>query len=433
MDARGEPLSDPLRHGPGVLVLPAVAVDVAGPASLLAWAALLCVSALIATSFAALGSHYPDSGGVSSFVGRAFGDSAATVVGWWLVAAVPAGVVAGAVTAAGYLGAVFHATRPALIGIAVSVLGAVYGANLLRLRVSARAQVVLTALVVAMLVMVLVVSAPHVDPDNATPFAPHGLAGVGSAAAVLFTCVCGWEATANLSADFTSARQVRRTALVSVVVVVVLYAGLAVCTVGVLGAQAGRAPAPLMRLLGSTESAWTAGAVSMTAVLLTVAASVTFVAASARTALSVARRRHPTLLMATHHSALQRSVTRQSAAAAVVAAAVALTPSLVTVETLMRIFAVLLACVTLAGLAAAVRLLPTVRHRGCAVTAALAVGAVTVFAGLFLLAPAAVATAAMLARRRRSPEPSSPPLQEKGSRIDDATSLYAASMKAQIR
>jgi amino acid efflux transporter len=68
--------------GTGVIALPALAAETAGPASLLAWLALIALSVPLATTFAALGARYPDSGGVSTYVRRAFGGRAAAVVGW---------------------------------------------------------------------------------------------------------------------------------------------------------------------------------------------------------------------------------------------------------------------------------------------------------------------------------------------------------------
>ena len=59
--------------GTGVISLPALAVGAAGPASLLAWAALLLLSVPLATTFAALGARYPDGGGVSTYARQAFG------------------------------------------------------------------------------------------------------------------------------------------------------------------------------------------------------------------------------------------------------------------------------------------------------------------------------------------------------------------------
>src|SRR5690349_4150064 len=54
--------------GTGVIALPALAADIAGPASLLAWLALVLLSAPLAATFAALGARYPDAGGVATYV-----------------------------------------------------------------------------------------------------------------------------------------------------------------------------------------------------------------------------------------------------------------------------------------------------------------------------------------------------------------------------
>ena len=65
--------------GTGVIALPALAADVAGPASLLAWLALVILSIPLAATFSALGALYPDAGGVSTYVRKAFGSRAAGV------------------------------------------------------------------------------------------------------------------------------------------------------------------------------------------------------------------------------------------------------------------------------------------------------------------------------------------------------------------
>ena len=89
--------------GTGVISLPALAVQAAGPASLLAWVALLLLSVPLATTFAALGARYPDGGGVSTYARRAFGARAATVVGWCFYFAIPIGAPTAAGFAAAYV------------------------------------------------------------------------------------------------------------------------------------------------------------------------------------------------------------------------------------------------------------------------------------------------------------------------------------------
>src|SRR5919201_4395352 len=77
--------------GPGLLLVPSLAAQTAGPASIVAWAALLLLSAPLAITFAALGVRYPVAGGVSAYVREAFGDTAAAVTGIWFMTAVVIG------------------------------------------------------------------------------------------------------------------------------------------------------------------------------------------------------------------------------------------------------------------------------------------------------------------------------------------------------
>ena len=62
--------------GPGVLLLPALAAQAAGPASVLAWAGLLAASLAIAATFAALGVRHPVAGGAAAYVRAAYGRGA---------------------------------------------------------------------------------------------------------------------------------------------------------------------------------------------------------------------------------------------------------------------------------------------------------------------------------------------------------------------
>ena len=71
--ARGAALYIGALLGPGLLLLPGLAAAQAGPASLLAWAGLLGLSALFAVVFAALGRAFPSAGGVIGYVSAGLG------------------------------------------------------------------------------------------------------------------------------------------------------------------------------------------------------------------------------------------------------------------------------------------------------------------------------------------------------------------------
>src|SRR5260221_11673252 len=78
--------------GPGLLLLPGLAAAEAGPASILAWLALLVLSGLFAAVFSALGRHNPSAGGVIGYVTAGLGPRAGLATGWMFLA----GVVCGA-------------------------------------------------------------------------------------------------------------------------------------------------------------------------------------------------------------------------------------------------------------------------------------------------------------------------------------------------
>src|SRR5438874_2987726 len=80
--------------GPGLLLVPALAVQAAGAASIVAWAGLLVLSAPLAITFAALGVRHPVAGGVSAYVREGLGENAAAVTGAWFLTAVMIGAPA---------------------------------------------------------------------------------------------------------------------------------------------------------------------------------------------------------------------------------------------------------------------------------------------------------------------------------------------------
>ena len=100
-------------------------------------------------------------------------------------------------------------------------------------------QLGLAAVLAALLLVAIVTALPEGRADHWTPFAPHGWAAVGTAASLLMLSFIGWEAVSHLAGELRDpARQLPRAILSALAVVVVLYLGLAVATVGVLGTSA---------------------------------------------------------------------------------------------------------------------------------------------------------------------------------------------------
>lgn len=383
--------------GPGVLALPALAAGAAGPASLVAWAVLLCASIPVAASFAALGAAHPDGGGVAHFARLAFGDRLAAAVGWWFLGAVPVGVTAAALMGGDYIAAATGAAPGTAVLAGAALLVVSFALNAAGLRSTGRVQVVTAAILVALLAVTILVSAGRVRAASFTPFLPHGWSGVAGGANILFFAFAGWEAVTHLSADFADPRRTlpRATAL-TLGLIIALYLGLAVVTIGVLGPAAGTAPVPLLLLLRGSFGVIGTVLTTAAAVLLTFGAINAYLASGARLGAALGRDRMlPRWLVG--ETLPDREPRRSLGFLAVCCVLVALPviADIVTLGSLVRVTAALLAAVTLTGTLAGARLLRG-RQRYTAAAASAFIAIVLACCGRFTLAPAVVGTAAVL-------------------------------------
>ncbi len=188
--------------GAGVLVVPGIALELAGPASLLAWAILSLASLPIAVTFARFSARYPSAGGVSFLVRKAFGWRPGTAIGLFLLFLNLATNPILGLAAARYLSALFGWEGQGAIllgGFAVMSIGV--ATNMLGILVASRVQFALVITLVVGLVTVAAVSAPAAEADRLTPFAPNGWWAVGAAIVVCFFSFFGWENVAHAAEE----------------------------------------------------------------------------------------------------------------------------------------------------------------------------------------------------------------------------------------
>ena len=288
--AQGTALSVGAVLGTGVISMPALAGAVAGPASLIAWVALILLSAPLAWTFAALGARHPDGGGVSTYVRLAFGPHAAAAVGWCFYFAVMLGTAPAVAFAGGYVADLVGGGRRTMLATFGLILAVAFTMNWLGLRISGRAQLGLTGTLAALLVVTAVAALPHARLANLTPFAPHGWTGVGAAAALLVWGFAGWEAVSSLSGEYRNPRRdVPLATAAAVVIVGVLYLAVAVMSVLVLGPAIGDSPAPLADLLAAGVGGPVREITAVVAVLLTLGAVNAYLAGASRLGAALAR------------------------------------------------------------------------------------------------------------------------------------------------
>jgi amino acid efflux transporter len=239
--------------GTGILVLPGLAAAAAGPASIVAVAAVLVLSIPLAGTFAALAARYPDAGGVASFVRRALGGTAARMTGYWFFFGVCVGAPVLAVLGGEYVVAVLGVDRSAVPIIGFAVFVPPFISNWFGVRVAGWVQFVLTGLLIAVVVGVVAVTFPAVDTSNFQPFLPNGWAGVGVAISLFVWAFAGWEVGTHIAGEFRNPRRTIPIATaIALVVVGAGYLSLQFVTVAVLGDRAGVGQVPLLDLVETT-------------------------------------------------------------------------------------------------------------------------------------------------------------------------------------
>lgn len=377
--------------GPGLLLLPGLAAAQAGPASVLAWLALLAMSALIAVVFAALGKARPSAGGVIGYAAAGLGPRAGAAVGWCFLAGVVCGAPIVCLIGANYVTDLTGGGHAVRCAVAAVLLLVVLALALGGVRATTTVQLTLVALLIAAVVLAVAGSAPSARGGNWAPFAPHGWAAIGHAASTLMLSFVGWEAVAPLTTRFTEpSRQLPRVIAVAFAVTTSIYLGLAVATVAVLGRGAGT-DVPLAALLQDAIGPAGRAAAAVLAVVLTLGATNAYLTGATAMARELAAR-----------PARQRAPRGFLALIALAGLLVIglYAVHLVTAAQLVTLPATLFLAVYLGCMASAVRMLRGgARH--AAVPAVIAVAAVMSFCGWALPAVACVAGIAAL----RAPPP----------------------------
>ena len=276
--------------GTGILVLPALAATVAGPASILAVIAVLLLSIPLAGTFAALAARHPDAGGVATFVRLVLGTTAARMAGYWFYFGVCVGAPVVAVLGASYIGGIFGAPRWVVVVIAVLIFVPPFVSNMFGLRVSGGVQLVLTGALIAIVIGVVAVSAPASNPENFEPFLPHGWPGVGAAISLFVWAFAGWEAVTHIAGEFKNPRRtIPLATAIAIAAVGIAYLALQLITIAVLGSRAGDSPVPLLDLVATTAPGIGPAAVALIALVVAVGVLNTYFGAFAKLGASLGR------------------------------------------------------------------------------------------------------------------------------------------------
>src|SRR3989449_1669202 len=238
--------------GSGVLVLPGLAAQIAGPASLIAWVGLSIASYPLAYTFASLSARRPESGGVYSFARESFGLDLADGVGWLFILWYVTGAPVVTVIAASYLAFALPLSRPVIYVIAGLIILGTFLVNRRGMTISGKVQLALSVSIVALLLVAVIASASMMRLGNFAPFFPDGFLPVGTVAALIFWSYLGYENLSNVAEEFKNPkRDFHRSIVFSVILISTLYLAVAVATVGTKSYTAGGSVAPFAAILSN--------------------------------------------------------------------------------------------------------------------------------------------------------------------------------------
>ena len=219
--------------GAGILVLPAIAAEMAGPASLLSWLLMGLFSLPMVITIGLMSSRYPDAGGMAAYVNRAFGPLAGNLTGLLILSAMPLGMPVTALVGAHYLGSLLTGTSGEIHAAAAGLLMLAILLNYRGIELSGRSQVLVVSTILFILSFTIISAAPAVRASAFVPMFSKGWLVVGEAMTLLFFAFMGWEMIGHLAEEFKDPKRDLPLSLgLAFLFVNLLYFAVAVVTVG---------------------------------------------------------------------------------------------------------------------------------------------------------------------------------------------------------
>jgi APA family basic amino acid/polyamine antiporter len=271
--------------GTGIFVVIGEGAGVAGPAVILSFILAAVACAFSALSYAELASSIPVSGSAYTYTYATLGEIVAWIIGWDLILEYGVSVAAIAVGWGGnlnlFLDVTFGFKLPDAIakspedgGIfnlpAVFVVLAITLLLVRGVKESARANLVMVGIKLVVLVFFIAVAMANFGTGNFHNFAPSGVDGVTSAAAIIFFAYIGFDAVSTGSEEARNpAKDLPYAIIGSLIICTVFYVLTAVGAIGIASpAQLEASDAPLAAALEDGAGiSWAASILSFGAVV----------------------------------------------------------------------------------------------------------------------------------------------------------------------
>ncbi|WP_156105780.1 amino acid permease [Halobellus rufus] len=220
--------------GSGIFILPALAVDIAGPAVILAYIVAGALVLPAAVSKSEMATAMPEAGGTYLFIERGMGPLLGTVAGigtWFALSFKGALALVGGVP---YLLLLFDVPPSVTTPVALALATLLVLVNLLGAKQTGRLQVGIVIVMLAALVWFVIGGVPSVQGSNYTPFFGGGVAGLLEATGLVFVSYAGVTKVASVAEEVSDPdRNIPIGILGSLIFTTVLYALIVTVMIGV--------------------------------------------------------------------------------------------------------------------------------------------------------------------------------------------------------
>ncbi|WP_144901973.1 amino acid permease [Halobellus captivus] len=220
--------------GSGIFILPALAVDIAGPAVILAYVVAGVLVLPAALSKSEMATAMPEAGGTYLFIERGMGPLLGTVAGigtWFALSFKGALALVGGVP---YLLLVFDVPPSVTTPVALGLATLLVVVNLLGAKQTGRLQVGIVVVMLAALVWFVIGGVPSLRGANYTPFFRGGAGGLLEATGLVFVSYAGVTKVASVAEEVSDPdRNIPIGILGSLAFTTVLYALIVTVMIGV--------------------------------------------------------------------------------------------------------------------------------------------------------------------------------------------------------
>jgi APA family basic amino acid/polyamine antiporter len=270
--------------GSGIFVLTGVAAALhAGPAIIVSFIVAGIACSLAALCYAEFASMIPISGSAYTYSYATLGELVAWIIGWDLILEYAVGAIAVSIGWSGYLVELLKAAGVAvpvaISGSPLAVPGAIInlpamfivllltGLLIFGTKESARINLGLVIIKVAIIIVVIVVGLSYVNSKNFEPFMPYGIGGVFGGAAIVFFAYIGFDAASTTAEEAKNPQRDLPIGIIgSLIISTALYIAAAAILTGMVPYTQLNQSAPFAYAFSQHQVVWATAVVSAGAI-----------------------------------------------------------------------------------------------------------------------------------------------------------------------